>query len=100
MFLNNIAKRITDICEKHGFVWDMKNPKDIAACLLLMHSEISEATEALRDEKYENLKLEIIGLIIRALHLLNMLDADIDLLLESEIKRNESREFRHGRKLF
>jgi NTP pyrophosphatase (non-canonical NTP hydrolase) len=98
--LNNYAIQIRKICDEHGFYWNVKNPKDIATLLLLMHSEISEATEALRDEKYEEVKLEIIGLIIRALHLLQLLNTDIDKLLQSEIIRNQSRPYKHGRKLF
>jgi len=98
--LNEYAIEIRKICNNHGFIWDMSNPKDIATCLVLMHSEISEALEALRDNDLKQLKLEIVGLIIRALHLLEMLSTDIDKLLKKEIERNRNRPYKHGRKVF
>jgi len=98
--LNEIAKRIKDVCVAHGFAWNVDDPKDIATCLLLIHSEVSEAAEALRDGKVDELKLELIGVLIRTLHLLSLLDANIDELLKSEIQRNAERPYKHGRLYF
>ena len=85
MSLNLLAHRIRVICDKHEFLWDMANPKDVATCLLLMHSEVSEACESLRDQKYTELCFEVVDCIIRGLHLLNMLECDVDAVMNEKL---------------
>lgn len=76
--------------------------------LALIHSEISEALEALRegkiaaydkDGKPEGMTTEIADAIIRALHLGGLLGLDIEDAIERKMAYNEKRPYRHGGKL-
>ena len=87
--------------------------------LLMMHTEITEATEALRDvnftsresclpklqasyqglgNKPEGLASELIDGIIRHLHLCAILGIDVEQEMEKKMDYNCGREFRHGGK--
>ena len=46
--LNELAREIRRNNEKKGFIWNIET--DIPVCLCLIHSEISEALEAYRDD--------------------------------------------------
>lgn len=87
--------------------------------LLMMHTEITEATEALRDvdfeapdylkrlqesftfpgvDKPEGLASELIDGIIRHLHLCAILGIDVEVEMERKMDYNNSRPYRHGGK--
>ncbi|RLG44840.1 MAG: hypothetical protein DRN81_03510 [Thermoproteota archaeon] len=95
--LNQLAREIKREMEANGFRWT-KSPCEIATLLCLVHSEVSEALECLRDEK--PLDEELADVIIRVLHLAAILEIDIEKAIEAKMKINRKRPFRHGRKNF
>ena len=94
--LNELASEIRMNNEKNGFIWNVKS--DVPACLCLIHSEVSEALEAYRDEK--PLGEELADILIRTLDLTDRLNVNIDQEVKNKIEKNKLRGFRHGRKRF
>lgn len=94
--LNELAREIRRNNEKKGFIWNIET--DIPVCLCLIHSEISEALEAYRDDK--PLGEELADVIIRTLDLADRLNVDIDREVKNKIEKNKLRGYRHGRKRF
>lgn len=94
--LNELANEIRRNNEKNGFTWNVKT--DIPTCLCLIHSEVSEALEAHRDDK--PLGEELADILIRTLDLADRLNVDIDREVRSKIEKNKSRGYRHDRKRF
>lgn len=115
--MNEWASRI------HGWAvgkgWWSRPTDTIPAKLLLIHSEISEAAECLRDARpcpkgapdfdYDDLRdlkrwegkpvgfaLEIADTIIRCLDLCAQVGIDIDEVVRQKMEYNASREHRHG----
>lgn len=96
--LNELAKRIREDNAKRGFKWQPENPYEAATLLCLIHSEVSEALEKVRDGK--NYSEELADIIIRTLDLCAMLNIDIDKAIQLKLKYNRSRPAKHGRKFF
>lgn len=82
----------------------------LASKLALVHSEISEALEELREgnirvyyaensPKPEGLGVELADAIIRILDFAEAMDIDLEFLVQAKMKYNETREHKHG-KLF
>ena len=94
--LSELAHEIRLNNEKNGFIWD--TAIDVPALLALIHSEVSEALEAYRDEK--PLDEELADVIIRVLDLSDRLGVDIGKALREKVEKNKLRGFRHGRKRF
>lgn len=65
----------------------------------LIHSEVSEALDAYRNNRLEgkdSLKEELADIIFRVLHLANILNiTDLDVEIENKIKTNYSRDWSH-----
>jgi len=94
--LSELAHEIRLNNEKNGFIWD--TARDVPALLALIHSEVSEALEAYRDEK--PLDEELADVIIRVLDLSDRLGVDIGKTVREKVEKNKLRGFRHGRKRF
>lgn len=117
--LNSLRDLIHDHAKAKG--WWSKPTDTIAAKLLLVHSEISEAVEILREARpcpfgapevdYDDLRketrwhgkpegfpTEIADTIIRLLDLCGQLNIDIEGVLLRKVEFNTSREMRHGGK--
>jgi NTP pyrophosphatase (non-canonical NTP hydrolase) len=97
-------------CDK-GF-WDTDDPDDIntqLAKLALIHSEVSEAAEAVRigdiaprrgeHGKPEGMAAELADVIIRVLDLAEALGLDMGAAVEEKHEHNTTRPRRHGGKL-
>lgn len=70
----------------------------IPAALGLVHSEVSEATEAFRESDRENFEEELVDVILRILNIARGLDIDVDHQIEKKIEMVKTREHRHGDK--
>ncbi len=94
--LNELAYEIRVNNETNGFVWDSE--RDVPTLLALIHSEVSEALEAYRDEK--PLDEELADVIIRVMDLSDRMKLNMDKAVSEKIEKNKTRGFRHGRKRF
>lgn len=116
--INELAKKVHQIAIEKGF-WEEEN---IPKKLLLIHSEVSEATEADRVNKYSKIgKIsddlndkdfvraydehvkgtfdeEMVDIIIRVMDLCSYLGIDIDVNIQDKIKYNSLRKYKHGKK--
>lgn len=81
--------------------WDITNEASvnkIAAKIALMHSELSEALEALRKDKRENFVEEMADTYIRIIDTVYGLGFDLIAAVVKKLEKNKSRGFKHGGK--
>jgi len=116
--LNSLSKQLNEFVKKVGF-----NRNNIPLIMMLIHSEISEAFEAFRKDKFaciaeykhgkatnfeEDFKThikdtfedEIADSIIRLLDLCGFMDIDIEFHINEKMKFNETRGYKYGNKKF
>ena len=80
--------------ERKGFFWTRS---DIDTVLLRMHSEVSEAAEAMRDNDYHHLGEEFADIFIRLADAAEVMDIDLEAEVEKKMAINEKRPHLHGR---
>jgi len=92
--LNLKMRQVRELADAKGFssqaerVWEM---------LALIHSEVSEASDAYKKgESVEKVGEELTDAIIRILHLLSALDLDAEALFQHKMQVNWSRPHRYG----
>ena len=88
-------EKITKYAVDHGFTW---TPKDIDTMLLRIHSEVSEAGEAARDENKEKLAEEMADIFIRLTNACKVMGIDLETEVQKKHDKNLGREKLHGRK--
>ena len=88
-------KIITDYAIEHGFNW---TPNDIDTMLLRIHSEVSEASEAVRDEDKQGLAEEMADIFIRLVNACEVMGIDLEAEVTKKHKINLQRGTLHGRK--
>jgi NTP pyrophosphatase (non-canonical NTP hydrolase) len=66
--------------------------------MALVHSEVSEATEAIRHRDRDNFDEELADIIIRVTSIAHGLGTDINAAIQAKLLKNEGRGFRHGGK--
>ena len=86
---------ITDYAVSHGFNW---TPKDIDTMLLRLHSEVSEASEAVRDEDFDKLAEELADVFIRLANICEVMHIDLEEEVKKKHEINLKRPKLHGRK--
>jgi NTP pyrophosphatase (non-canonical NTP hydrolase) len=86
---------ITKNAEEHGFAWEKS---DVDSMLLRLHSEVSEASEAARDEDWENFAEELADVFIRLANVAEVMGVDLETEVEKKHKTNIKRPPLHGRK--
>lgn len=106
MKINKIGKECIKTAREHGFSPNEdidnieKNKWYLASKLALIHSEISEMLEAIREDNWNNMIEEGIDVIIRTLEYLSCLkDVNIEEELYKKMEINKNRKFKHGNKL-
>lgn len=102
--LNTLAEEIVAINRANG--WrsadrsDWQNrPEHVAAKLALIHSEASEALEALRVNDLPLFEEELADTLIRVLDLAGGLWIDMDTVVRIKLAKNRGRGHRHGGKV-
>ena len=99
---NRIAKKVYKNAVNHGF-W--KGEVNDGERMALIHAEISEALEALREGnpssskiiEFTNLEEELADAVIRIMDYAFGKDLDIAGAIIAKMDYNESREFMHGK---
>lgn len=99
--LNELAGEIVEINRANG--WDVVSwgaiPAFIATKLALIHSEASEALEALRVNDFPAFEEELADTLIRVLDLAGGLGIDMDTAVRTKLAYNRTRGYRHGGKV-
>lgn len=112
--LNNLAEAAHKISVEHGFYATTTAEEDHALKqLCLIHSEVSEAVDELRDgipnnhpecvrkgNKPQGLNSELADIIIRTVDLAAFLEIDLDKAVKLKMAYNATRPFKHGHKNF
>lgn len=100
--LDELALTIREVNRSNG--WnvvvnaDLSDRYKIPAILALIHSEVSEALEAFRNNDDENLFEELGDILIRVLDLAGGLGFNIQETVTEKIRKNYVRGYRHGGK--
>ncbi len=100
--LNQLGKDIIQINTANGFNvttpedWD--DPYKIPAVLMLVTTEVAEATEGFRHNDKENFAEECADVVIRMLDLTAGLGIDIEAAIAAKLEKNKRRGFKHGGK--
>ena len=107
MDISTIVKECTKIANQHGWkIYWKKNgyfrdaDLTIGETLALIHSELSEALEAYRDDDIQGFSEEIADTLIRIFHLVGDLGIDIEKHLQTKMDKNRERPYKHDRKNF
>jgi len=99
--LNQLSDEVYCNNEAKGF-WD--EPRSVAECIALIHSELSEALEADRKDLLDDhlvdrhgLEVELADAVIRILDLSGYLGLDIGGALVDKLEYNKGRPHKHGK---
>lgn len=101
-YLNELAKEIRLINDANG--WNVTQASDwdkeykVLALLALVHSEVSEAVEAVRKNDIDNFHEEMADVLIRVLDCVGGFGRDFDKIVAEKLEKNRHRGYRHGGK--
>jgi len=92
--LNDYMRQVRALADAKGFgsqhdrIWEM---------LALIHTEVSEATDAYKKgEPLEEVGEELVDAIIRIFHLLSALDQDAEALFQRKMVKNWGRPYKYN----
>lgn len=92
--LNDYVREVRELADAKGFG---SGPERIWEMLALIHTEISEATDAYKKgEPMEKVGEELIDALIRIFHLLSALGQDAEALYRSKMEKNWGRPYRYN----
>jgi NTP pyrophosphatase (non-canonical NTP hydrolase) len=99
--VNYLQKQIHEANVEKGF-WG--EPRTVAHCIALIHSELSEALEADRKDlmddhlpQYKGLIVELADAVIRILDLAGHLNLPLGQAIIDKLAYNKSRPYKHGK---
>ena len=87
-------KIVTEWAISKGFNWTQQ---DIDTLLLRLHSEISEASEAARDNDFKGLAEELADIFIRLVNIAEVMGVDLEIEVSKKQQKNTNRSKLHGR---
>lgn len=102
MNLNDIGREAHEVNAVNG--WDLLTPDHwhapqfLCMHMALIHTEVSEATEAIRKRDRENFEEELADCIIRLSSVAHGMGIDLEKRIAEKLEKNRSRGFRHGGK--
>lgn len=103
MTLNTLGVEINEVNLDNG--WHILAAEDwaqsiyrVPASLALIHSEVSEALEAFRDDDKEHFAEAVADCLIRTLNLAVGLGIDMDAEVAKKLAKNRTRGHKHGGK--
>ncbi len=99
-YINDLVDRAHRTAKGHGH-WDgrdITNVDCILAKLDLIHSEVSEGTEAARKFGHDNLEEELADICIRVFDLAGALEFNLEQAIINKMAINETRPHKHGKK--
>jgi len=104
---NDKAQQSQEIAVRHGWTVD-SDPESLAVKIALMHSELSEALEGLREgnppsdhiPEFNAMEEEFADVIIRIMHVSNALGLRLAEAIIAKDEFNDKREYKHGGKKF
>lgn len=85
---------IREWAKSQGFNWERE---EIDTMLLRIHSEITEASEAIRDDDFEELRIELADVFIRLADTAEVMGIDLEEAVEDKMEINRERPHLHGR---
>ncbi len=92
--LNQKMLEVRALADGKGFSSD---PERIWEMLALIHTEVSEATDAYKKgESIEHLGEELTDAIIRILHLMSALNLDAEELFKDKMRKNWERPYKYN----
>jgi NTP pyrophosphatase (non-canonical NTP hydrolase) len=92
--LNQKMLEVRALADGKGFSSD---PERIWEMLALIHTEVSEATDAYKKgESMEHLGEELTDAVIRILHLMSALNLDAEELFQNKMKKNWERPYKYN----
>ena len=95
MNISEMVKLAHDNAREKGF-WDQ--PREVGTMLALIHSEVSEALEAHRnDAKPEEFAEELADILIRIGDLAGGMGVDLESAVIEKMARNSQRSYKHGK---
>lgn len=113
MHIKDVCKKAAENSKEKGFhngeLLTDKNLADIAKALLLIHSEVSEATELTRAQAFHptayNTSLtrpskfgsELADIVIRTCELAERCGIDLDQMVKEKMAWNKDRPYKHGK---
>lgn len=94
--INNLIEECHHIAKRKGWWEEARNDGELIA---LMHSELSEALEAMRNHgEKENIAEELADCCIRIFDYCGARGINLEEALRKKIKYNKTRPYRHGKK--
>jgi len=92
--LNEKMLQVRAMTDAKGF---SAEPARVWEMLALIHTEVSEATDAYKKgESFDHVGEELIDAIIRILHLCSVLDLDAEALFQAKMKKNWERPYKYN----